>query len=300
METLRVGSQHPDWKVSLHGGHSSKYCDHATSTLEEMLEAACDAGMRTYGVTEHAPRVEPERLYDEEVAMGWNVDTLDRLFGEYAAEVDRLKRDYAGTMTVLKGFEAEVVPEGRYAGVMLGFRERHHFDYIVGSVHYVAGYIIDYLPGRYEKAVEICGSPEALAVRYFHDVARMVEALRPEVVGHLDLFRRRFVSDDAASTPPIRRAAMEALEVIRRHESIIDVNTAGLRLGFGYPYPAPWLVQAANKMGIAFCFGDDSHNTTQVGAGIIDAREYLMSHGVTHIETLEPGTSGVGRKKIAL
>lgn len=300
MDKARFGCQHPDWKVSLHGGHSSNYCDHATSTLAEILEAACDAGMRTYGVTEHAPRVEPERLYEEELALGWDIGTLDRLFGEYAAEVERFKRVYAGTMTVLKGFEAEVVPEGRYAEVMLGFRERFGFDYIVGSVHYVAGHIIDYLPGRYEKAVAICGSPEALAVRYFHDVARMVEALHPEVVGHLDLYRRRFASDAAASTPPIRKAAMEALEVIRQQNTIIDVNTAGLRVGLGHPYPAPWLVDAARGMGIAFCFGDDSHNTIQVGAGIGDAREYLLSHGVTHIEALEPGTAGLNRRKIAL
>ena len=256
--------------------------------------------MRTYGVTEHAPRVEPERLYDEEVALGWDINTLDRLFGEYAAELDRLKLEYAGTMTVLKGFEAEVVPVGRYAKIMLDFRERYHFDYIVGSVHYVAGHIIDYLPGRYEKAVEICGGPEALVVRYYHDVARMVEALHPEVVGHLDLYRRRFSNDEAASTPRIRRAALEALDVIRERNAIIDVNTAGLRLGFGYPYPAPWLVEAARGMGISFCFGDDSHNTTQVGAGINDAREYLMSHGVTRIETLEPGVAGLNRRQITL
>ena len=45
------------WRVSLHGGHSSGYCDHATSTLAEILEAACDAGMRTYGVTDMPDRV---------------------------------------------------------------------------------------------------------------------------------------------------------------------------------------------------------------------------------------------------
>ena len=115
-----------------------------------MLEAACDAGMRTYGVTEHAPRVEPERLFEEELALGWDIGTLERLFGEYAAEVDRLKREYAGCMNVLKGFETEVVPVGSYPEVMLGFRAKYGFDYIVGSVHYVAGHIIDYLPGSYE------------------------------------------------------------------------------------------------------------------------------------------------------
>jgi len=256
--------------------------------------------MHTYGVTEHAPRVEPERLFEEELALGWDIGTLDRIFAEYAAEVDRMKVEYAGCMHVLKGFEAEVVPEGRYPEVMLGFREKYRFDYVVGSVHYVAGHIIDYLPGSYEKAVEACGSPERLAVRYFQEVAKMVESLRPEVVGHLDLYRRRFPSDEAASTAPIRKAAMETLEVIRENDGIIDVNTAGLRLGFGYPYPAPWLVTAARDLGIPFCFGDDSHNTSQVAAGINDAREYLMSLGVTSIQTLEPGAAGLGRANIAL
>ena len=78
------------WRVSLHGGHSSGYCDHAADPLAEMLAAAAAGGMAVFGVTEHAPRVEPERLYDEERVLGWTVDTLASLFAAYAAELDRL------------------------------------------------------------------------------------------------------------------------------------------------------------------------------------------------------------------
>ncbi len=288
------------WKTSLHGGHSSAYCDHAEDPLEAMAGAACAAGMAVFGVTEHAPRVEPERLYAEERALGWTVETLDGLFTDYAAEVDRLKGVYAGRLALLKGFEAEVVPEGRYGPLMRGYRERLGFDYIVGSVHYVAGFIIDYTKELYGRAVEACGGPEALAVRYFGDVARMVETLRPEVVGHLDLYRKQFPDDASAATPPIRRAALEALEVIRLHGCILDVNTGGYRKGFGHPYPAPWLVEAARDMGIPFCFGDDSHSAAQVGYGLDEAREWLLSLGVREIETLEPGAAGLNRRRVRL
>jgi len=45
------------WKVSLHGGHSSAYCDHAASPLRDMIESAITKGYRVFGITEHAPRL---------------------------------------------------------------------------------------------------------------------------------------------------------------------------------------------------------------------------------------------------
>lgn len=289
-----------DWRASLHGGHSSAYCDHASSTLEEMLDAAVAAGMSVFGVTEHAPRVEPERLYDEELALGWTVEYLDDLFGWYAAELDRLIPRYADRLAVLKGFEAEIVPVGRYKEVMTDLRERLGFDYIVGSVHYVAGHIIDYKEERFARAVAACGGIEAACVQYYRNVAEMAETLRPEVVGHFDLVRQRFDDDDSAAPPAVRRAALEALEAVRDCGAILDINTGGLRKGFGHPYPAPWIVGAAHGMGIPMCFGDDSHSAAQVGYGLDTARDYLLALGVNSVTVLEPGTAGLNRRAVPL
>ncbi|MCS7311015.1 MAG: hypothetical protein NZ741_12430, partial [Armatimonadetes bacterium] len=90
----------------------------------------------------------------------------------------------------------------------------------------------------------------------------------------------------ALDTPPIRRAAEQALEAIRAVGSILEVNTAGYRKGLGEPYPAPWLVQMGARMGIGFCFGDDSHQVQQVGFGIEQAREYLLGLGVRTVTVL--------------
>lgn len=289
------------WKASLHGGHSRQFCDHAPDTLEDIIEAAIAFGYQTFGVTEHAPRVESHRLYDEERAMGWSVETLQRLFTKYAHHLDTLIPRYERRITLLKGFEAEVVPEDRYVEVMLDLRQRLGFEYIVGSVHWVAGHIIDYRQSDFEQAVAACGGLENMAVRYYETVAEMARALRPEVIGHLDKLNYKATEEPAMDTPRVRRAAIKALEVIRETGAILDLNTAGYGKGLGRPYPAPWLAAAAHEMEIPFCFGDDSHRVAQVGHGVEQARRYLLDLGVESVSALARASSGkLEHKKIPL
>lgn len=288
--------ERPCWRISLHGGHSGEFCDHAEGMLREMLEAAVAAGYHTFGVSEHAPRPEAF-LYEEERALGWNAEKLIADFHRYMHTINTLADAFAPQLMVLRGFEAEVVPQQTYVETMRNLRTRQlengrpAFDYMVGSVHYVYEIQIDGSPENYRKAVEECGGVVSFAKRYYAQVAEMVEALRPEVVGHLDLIRKNAraigLSLEALETPEIRAAAEMALEAIRAYGAILDLNTAGWRKGLDTPYPAPWLVQRAHAMGIPFCFGDDSHRPAEVGMGLREARLYLLRNGVTHIMTLE-------------
>lgn len=288
------------WLVSLHGGHSGQFCDHAENTLEALVARAVALGMPTYGLTEHAPRVDPEHVFAEERSMGWDVAHLARLFGDYAAEARRLQAAYAGRIELPVGFEIEVVPVGRYAEVMQGLREQYRFDYIVGSVHWVDGIIIDYTRALFDRAVEACGDREQLALRYYETVAEMVAALRPEVVGHLDLLRRYGGEDPAFETPAVRKRARAVLALMVEQEALLDINTAALRKGLATPYPAPWLLEAARDLGVACCFGDDAHRVSEVGAGIPEARDYLLSHGIGAVTVLAREAGGLGRRRVAL
>lgn len=288
------------WKASLHGGHSSRYCDHAHSTLEEILDAAITFGYTTFGVTEHAPRIDPELLFTEELAMGWTVETLDRSFQDYAVELDALVARYAGRLEILKGFEAEVAPADRYAEVMRTYKERFGFDYMVGSVHYVGGLIVDYTPEHFRRAAEQYGGLEGLGAAYYQAVADMVHKLKPDVIGHFDLISLGYPDPADAETPRIRRSAFEALEIIRDYGAILDINTAGYRKGLGRPFPASVHLRAARDLDIPVCFGDDSHRTEHVGAGLEDARRYLLQNGYEHVTVLERGTSGLNRRQLRL
>ena len=303
------------WRVSLHGGHSGEFCDHAEGTLREILEAAVAAGYHTFGVSEHVPRSAERFLYAEERDRGWDMAKITADFERYAAVLTPLAEEFADRLTVLRGFEAEVIPTETYCEQMRGYRERRLsddrpvFDYCVGSVHYVREHQIDGPPENWARAAEALGGPEILAVRYYETVTEMVEALRPEVVGHFDLIKRNAAlagfGEIALDSPCIRKAALSALDAVRAHGAILDLNTAGWRKGLGEPYPASWLVEQAQARGVPFCFGDDSHSSKQAGAGLEEARLYLRECGVPSITflTREPG-AGVGspliRQTVAL
>lgn len=288
------------WKVSLHGGHSQAYCDHAFGTLRDVLDAAASSRFHTFAVTEHAPRLGAGYLYREEVALRWDVPRLERMFEQYAAEMDQLVPEFAGRLCVLKGFEAEVVPPDRYVDVMLGYRERFGFDFMVGSVHFVDEILIDGPQDLFEEAMQRRGGLEGLAVAYYGLLAEMVERLRPEVVGHFDLIRKNAPSEEAVATPAIRKAADAAMAAVSAAGAILDLNTAGYRKGLGRPYPAPWVIDLARRHGVPFCFGDDSHGPGDVGRDVEPAREYLLSNGVAHVTILTRERNAIVRRQVAL
>jgi histidinol-phosphatase (PHP family) len=289
-----------EWKVSLHGGHSGEFCDHAEGTLRETLEAAVRFGYHTFGVSEHAPRVEPRFLYPEEVEQGWDVEKLKHDFENYAHTVFALAEEFANRLIVLRGFEGEIVPADRYIELMSGYKRQYGFDYMVGSVHFVSEIQIDGSKDRFENAMELHGGLEPLVIRYYETVAQMVQALKPEVVGHLDLVRKYGEFFGSVETLAVRRLVEQVLELVRENEVILDLNTAGYRKGLDTPYPASWVVQLAERMGVGFCFGDDSHTPEQVGAGVEESRRYLLENGVRHITVLTREAGEVVKKRVAL
>lgn len=286
--------------VSLHGGHSGEFCDHAQGMLREVIDAAVAAGCPAYGVSEHAPRLGEQFLYDTEVHMGWTVEKIVQDFERYAEAIRAVADEYADQIEILRGFEIEVVPPDRYVEIMQGYREQFAFDYIVGSVHFLYDVSIDGPVDMYEHAMGKAGSAERLAIEYYEAVAEMVASLKPEVVAHFDLIRLNGHLHGGFDTPAIRDAAQGALEAIKANNGIIEVNTAGWRKGLTHAYPEPWIIERANALAIPFCFGDDSHGSHQVADGIPRARDYLRENDVDSITILSRNGDVVKRKTVQL
>lgn len=290
------------WKVSLHGGHSRDYCDHADDTLRELLDAAVAFGYRTFGISEHVPRLGARYLYDKERELGWTVATITDHFARYTQELQPLVAEYADRgLTILRGFEAEIVPPDEYKSIMLGYRDeklpdgRPAFDYFVGSVHFINGYSIDGPRELFEQALESCGGVTEIVKAYYRQVTLMVETLQPDIVGHFDLIKLNLLRHPELGYPDTlkaheKRECLEAghaaLEAVRANNCILDLNTAGWRKNLNEPYPSMYWMEQAKMLKIPFCFGDDSHRVSDVGAGIMAARQVLLSFGISTITVL--------------
>ena len=297
---MRAFNHEKPWKVSLHGGHSGDFCEHAEGSLREILEAAVKENYHTFGVTEHAPRLESRFLYPDELEKGFTVEKLVSDFEQYHKMLSALVEEFSDRIVILRSFEAEIIPSNSYVKVMKGYKEKYTCDYMLGSVHYVNDIIIDLGIEPFERALEMHGGLDSLAIRYYETVARMVEELRPDVVGHFDLIRRYGHQFGSVDTPGIRKMAEEALQVVKEYDCILDLNTSGYRKGLGGPYPAPWILDLANRMGVGFCFGDDSHSPIMVGAGVEEARDYLLQNGIKTVTVLTKESGNMVKKIVPL
>lgn len=278
-------SLHP-WMCSLHGGHSVEFCEHASSTLREIIEAAITAGYDTFGLTEHCARTEDKYVFVGERLRGIRVQQLVDAFDAYATVSREMVQEYGDRIHLLRGFETEIVPPDKFPEMTAEWRQRYGFDYVVGSVHWVYEECVDEDESYFEMMIEKAGSLEELCCEYYRLLADMVQRLQPEVVGHFDLVRLFGHKFGNVDTPAVLRYSELAMQAVADAGSILDLNTAGLRKGLDHPYPVTLYVEMAKRMGVPFCFGDDSHKIEQVGFGLAEGRKYLLKHGINCITTL--------------
>jgi len=251
-------------EVSVHGGHSAEFCNHAQDSLEEVVRAYIDRGFSWVGITEHMPAINDRFVYPDERAAGLDAAALQRRFDDYFASCRRLKRQYRGQIDLLVGFESETVTGS--AAFIRAVIDRHQPEYFVGSLHHVDDMEIDFTEEGYRQAADRSGGLENLYCRYFDQQLGMIQRLKPAVVGHFDLIRI-FDPDYAArlKSPAVQDRVRRNLAAIKELGLILDLNLAGFDKDAGEPYPSRGILTQAIELGIAIVPGDDSHGIQTVG-----------------------------------
>lgn len=268
---------------SYHGGHSGEFCRHAKGQLSAVVEAAIAAGFTSYGLSEHCPRFQLEHLYPDEV--GLRPQDLQQLFTRYVRTACELREAHSERIELLVGFETESLPAASWATAMRELRASAPFDYIVGSVHSLGDTWIDLTPEVAERAAQDSGGWEPARCKYFDLLASVVDSLRPEVVGHVDLIRR-FEAPDFAFSALALRHAERVFEAALAVGSAIEVNAAPARRGFGPVYPGPQLLRRAHELGVPVTLGDDSHAPDTVGVGLDACLQAIAAAGYTSVHYL--------------
>lgn len=265
--------------VSIHGGHSGQFCNHAKNTLEEIILAYIREGYAWVGITEHMPPVSEAFVYPEEKRDGLNVKALTDRFAEYMHTCRRLQARYANEIRIYVGFESETTSGSLDLATTL--IDRFAPDYVVGSAHHVADIPFDYSPRDYTQAADQCGGIDDLYHAYLDQQYEMINRLRPRVVGHLDIirihdpkYRRRLTQ------PAIWKKIVRNLALIKHLDLILDFNLRPLTRGEQEPYLSAPILEKAGSMGIPVIPGDDSHGVHDIGAAMPRALEILEACGL--------------------
>ena len=105
---MKTHSTAPPARVSVHGGHSRAYCNHAEDDLEEILRQYIRMGFQWVGITEHMPPVSDEFRYPDEIESGLTAQALYERFERYMEECRRFQKRYASDIALYAAFETEI------------------------------------------------------------------------------------------------------------------------------------------------------------------------------------------------
>lgn len=265
-------------RVSVHGGHSGTFCNHAQDPLAAVVERYIELGFEWVCLTEHMPPQQAQMIPPEEAAAGLTVAQLQQRFSDYFNEARRLADAHRDKIELLVGFETEAY--SGYAAEVAALIELHQPDMLVGSVHHVQDILFDASAAHYAEAIAACGGIEAMYCEYFDRQFELINRFEPAVVGHFDLIR---IYDPQYQQrwqiAEIRSRAIRNLQRIAELGLILDLNVRALAKGAAEPYiSAPWLEYAVQQ-DMAIVTGDDSHGVDNVGQHLPETVQHLRRAG---------------------
>ncbi|DAA72831.1 TPA_exp: Uncharacterized protein A8136_5361 [Trichophyton benhamiae CBS 112371] len=268
-----------------HHSHSGQFCPgHAKDQLEETIQTAIGQEMRVFCLSEHMPR-EKIDFYPEETF------TEEECFENEAAyfqEALRLRDKFKQAINIPIGFETDWIRPSSLSLIERSLA-RFPFDFFVGSVHHVHTIPVDYDGPTYRQARELSGgTDEQLFEAYFDDQLAMLQALKPPVVGHMDLIRLKSDEPDGSFTrwPNVWQKILRNLDFIAGYGGLLELNSASLRKGMSEPYPKAEICREFIARKGRFCLSDDSHGVEQVGLNYNRVLAFLRSTGISTLHYL--------------
>lgn len=238
--------------------------------MESLCAAAVSAGIEEIGISEHFDSHPNDECTDFfQVGEWWN-------------EFERYKREYQGVLSLKAGLE--VSEPHQYTDAVNLILDTHPWDYAIGSLHWIEDEII--FKDQYFKR-----SPGEAYRRYFLELRRMVENGRFNILGHMDIVKRRgFEHYGEFHVEEYEDSIRTILRTLAKRDLALEVNTITLRRSVQEPSPSfqvlSWFKEEGGRW---ISLGSDAHDASDVGANLIDAIRLVKSAGFDEVVSYRLG-----------
>jgi histidinol-phosphatase (PHP family) len=239
---------------------------------ERYRETASERGVDELGVSEHIHRF--TAALDVWQHNFWRRNAVDDL-DAYV--------DFVREQTDLRlGIEADYIA-GR-EDQMATLLEKHEWDYVIGSVHFLGEHAVDF-----DDATDVWRhetSAERVWKRYFDALAQSALTGMYDIIAHPDLVKIWGSGRPAPSKDP-RFYYEPAIEAMLEGGVAMEVSTAGLRKPVEEIYPARAMLEMAVDAGIPIALSSDAHTPEHLAFGYEQALELLGDCGIDEIAVFE-------------
>jgi histidinol-phosphatase (PHP family) len=261
---------HTHLRPDADGTTAEKYFTAANA--ERYRTAASEAGIEELGVSEHIHRFHASLdVWDHPFWCKNAADDIEE-YVEFVREETDLRL----------GIEADFVA-GR-EDQMANLLDRHEWDYVIGSVHFLRDLAVD-MHGTYD----VWGrgeSPDKVWKRYFLTVAEAARTGQYDIMAHPDLVKVWGSSHPCPEADP-RKYYEPAVEAFAEVGVAVEVSTAGLRKPVAEIYPARAFLEMIVDAGCPIALSSDAHVPEDIGYSYDKALELLSDVGVTELAVFE-------------
>ena len=157
-----------------------------------------------------------------------------------------------------------------------GKLDTYPFDYLIGSVHEIDGFLFDH-PDYLEMYKK--WDRDALYTAYFELLEDLIRSGSYDVVGHFDLIKV-FGCRPSKSIVPV---VTDLLEQVKKKDLVVEVNTAGKYKPVGELYPSREILQLCLDLGVFITLGSDAHLPSHVGRDLAEQAEVLVGLGFKEV-----------------
>ena len=159
------------------------------------------------------------------------------MFEGFVKEAKLLQEKYKAKVSLIVGMETDVIREDSFE-IIRRLKKEFQLDYIVGSVHHIDGIPIDCSLEQFEEAERLVGGTEKVICKYFDDQLKLLQEVKPEVIGHFDLIRLH--RPEFEITDLIWEKVVRNINFGISYGALFEINTSGAspnkKLQFPYPH----------------------------------------------------------------
>jgi len=245
-----------------------------------MCQVAHNKGLAAIGFSAHAP------IGKTGLTSNWHIK--DERLDEYIDEVRAARRRWEGKLAVYLGLEIDYI-KGMRSALDRDIQDLN-LDYSIGSVHYVLPprgepFTVDGPPEEVANGIAegFSGSGEAMMSAYWDAVLEMAALGGFDIVGHLDLVKKRNAEDRLFKMENryMRRVA-EVVRVIAAGGYVVEVNTGGMNRGsIAETYPSLEILRLLHQHNAPVMITADAHNANDLDGNYPAARQTLLDAGYT-------------------
>lgn len=265
-----------DWHT-----HNS-FCRHAVGSVEDYIKKAIKLNLNLIGFSDHFPY---EFLIDsfpaikgvpfKEYAM--SLDEIEI----YLNSLEKLKVSYKEQIQIRIGFEIEFIEnQVRYLNAYLkNYLDR--LDYIIGSVHFIRENegLFAFDDSNYVKKYNDYKSVDIIFLKYYKTLRSMIKSsdFTFDILGHFDLpkkFNKRAENKDL-----VMNEILDILELIKKRDYTIELNTSGFRRPIKEQYPSLEILHEIYNLDISVILGSDAHHPDEIAFNFKTALEILRKIG---------------------